>query len=342
MSYASSAFRLLGLAETDDVRAIKRAYAAKLKAINPDEDVAGFLALRTALETATGYARYLAERAAAIEVDGDSDEYYDDDEDGYEDDDARPIRRFIRPAPSASADGEDAPQSPPQWDAEAEMATLSQRPPTAAELFIASLEAEAEAYPDRQPLDAEASDGLLAAFQNLLADPTYETVDGQEDLERWLAHVLPQFAPWSDGLIWRASYHFGWEAELDKAQSDWSLAYAAQRARDVGVVVNLLRPDDPSHAAFMALTLPPEESAAEGQSVVTMRETITAFQFHNPAILQRFDPETLAYWSQLKPNQDCQPSRMFQWRGRSNLFFLFLTIALGFNLIIRVINTLSQ
>ena len=324
MSYARSAFRVLGIAETDDARAIKRAYAAKLKGINADEDVAGFLALREALDTATYYARNVAAQAEAGD---DDDDYYDEDAD------------WTPPLPSAAPRG-DADASGGVWDADAEMATQTPRTPTTAETLIAALQAEEEAFPDKLPFDADVSDALMAAYEATLADPAYETVDGQEDLERWLAHVLPQFAPWADGLLWRASYHFGWEAELEKAQGDWQFAYAAQRARDVGVVVQLMRPEDPGHAAFMALSMPPEESVKQGQNIIAIREKLVSFQYYNSAILDRLNPETLKYWSDLKPLQDCCPPHY--WQGRSNVFFLWLMIALSSNFLIRVIYHLAH
>lgn len=43
---------VLAIAPTQDVRQIKRAYAARLKVIRPDEDAAGFQALREAYEWA--------------------------------------------------------------------------------------------------------------------------------------------------------------------------------------------------------------------------------------------------------------------------------------------------
>ncbi len=49
----------MGLDEaTNDQRQIKKAYARKLKEIRPDEDAAGFMALRDAFERARDYAKY--------------------------------------------------------------------------------------------------------------------------------------------------------------------------------------------------------------------------------------------------------------------------------------------
>jgi hypothetical protein len=46
----------LGIAPSDDPKAIRRAYAARLKALDPDRDPAGFVRLRQALEWALGRA----------------------------------------------------------------------------------------------------------------------------------------------------------------------------------------------------------------------------------------------------------------------------------------------
>lgn len=47
-----SCWAVLGIARTDDARAIKRAYSARLKTIDPDADPQAFIALRDALEEA--------------------------------------------------------------------------------------------------------------------------------------------------------------------------------------------------------------------------------------------------------------------------------------------------
>lgn len=60
---ARDAWRLLGIAATDDSRAIRRAYAAQLRALDVDEDRTAFAALRDARD----YALAIASQAAALE-----------------------------------------------------------------------------------------------------------------------------------------------------------------------------------------------------------------------------------------------------------------------------------
>jgi len=60
MSARHGPWRLLGLAPTEDIREVRRAYAARLKAIDVDRDPQAFIALREAFEHAQHLARWMA------------------------------------------------------------------------------------------------------------------------------------------------------------------------------------------------------------------------------------------------------------------------------------------
>lgn len=64
----AQAWKVLGIARTTDLGAIRKAYADKLKASDPDADPAAYAALRDARDMALGWARSPAARAAAEPV----------------------------------------------------------------------------------------------------------------------------------------------------------------------------------------------------------------------------------------------------------------------------------
>ncbi len=60
----ASIWDILGLeGPTTDSKAIKKAYARKLKTVRPDEDQAGFMALRDAFDRAKNYSKYSEEKS---------------------------------------------------------------------------------------------------------------------------------------------------------------------------------------------------------------------------------------------------------------------------------------
>lgn len=69
-------WQTLEIETTPDTKAIKRAYAKKLKVTRPDEDPKGFQDLHYAYKAALQHAEWMARR----EAEGDYDEYEDDDE----------------------------------------------------------------------------------------------------------------------------------------------------------------------------------------------------------------------------------------------------------------------
>ncbi|MEP9402506.1 hypothetical protein [Sphingomonas sp. VNH70] len=180
---------LLGIAPTGDRGAIRRAYAARLKAMDVDADPDGFERLRAARDAALAHAAQVSTPVLADEDAG------------------------FAPEPEALPE----PPAEPAIDP-AEAAFHA-----AIEAHFRALESLLfpghDAPPTRDELAAIAHHG-----QALLDDPRMEQVDFQSGAERWFAEHLAASIPRSDPLLEPAAAMFGW---IDR-RNDYALLPQAQ------------------------------------------------------------------------------------------------------------------
>lgn len=87
---------VLGVGPTEDIREIKKAYAARLKLCHPEDDAKGFQELREAYEWAVGYARWRTDNPQEEDDDGLSPELIGPDQDA-------PAHERAPPGPHPSA-----------------------------------------------------------------------------------------------------------------------------------------------------------------------------------------------------------------------------------------------
>lgn len=194
------AWELLGVAPTGDVRAAKRAYAARLKRIDVDADPDAFIRLREALETAQRWGTESWESGAD-----------DWDEEGLE------------PAEEERNEGEEGEgddyESAPYIAGHFRFDPiggghiyLGGRPALPA-VDDAALEARA-ALIDRMLFDDEAPDVAAIGREGsaLLKSEAMAGVDAAVAVEAWLAHAIAAATPRSDPLAVPAINHFGWRS----------------------------------------------------------------------------------------------------------------------------------
>ncbi|MFM9853251.1 MAG: hypothetical protein ACKVOJ_10680 [Sphingomonadaceae bacterium] len=213
---ASWAWETLGIERTDDVAAVRRAYAAKLKALDLDRDVQAYGELRGARDEALWQARNFDVRDID-DFDPFADEYEDADED------SAPIEESYN-TPVFDTPVFDAPVFEASEDDEWQTETAATADPHEQAIHEVLFDADPETplTPDEQAKAA----GHVAA---LLANPKLELIDDAEQVENWLAFVLAQSTPRSDPVIDAVADHFGWAARKDEINLPWTIAHVTQR-----------------------------------------------------------------------------------------------------------------
>jgi hypothetical protein len=275
----AQAWKILDIAPGSDVATIKRAYAAKLKAIDPDQQVEEFIRLRAAFELA----RQLSDR------------------------DARPVLPADAGLDAQCVDSspQDAPTSKPPTTANrrgvrpAEPIAAPARDPRAdiAELLWNSAD----------PAPGAVERAALA----LLHHSAMDNVDFANETETWLARLAVETIPRADAILPLLEAHFGWRRFDDMVRLDPAIAGALQRLKDVEAEERLRSPMHRWHFFYMTLRKP-APAAIPRRDFALYRESMGAMldslRFHNPGLLRSLDRDHVRLWENAIARQRIDPA----------------------------------
>ncbi len=279
------AWKKLGIDKTEDKRAIKRAYAARLKAIDPDADPKAFLALRDALQMANWDADSLAwgepeeDEAEAFEGVEDAapepepEPPADDFDRIVMDDQGRLSIRLETPTPADDAD--DA--TPEEQDARNIISNI--------------LWADAPA-----PDDAA---HLVTATRELLEDPRMEQIGFAADTEEWFAWMLANNMERGEPVLGMVSQYFHWEPERHQIGGIYGTTEVAARAADLVSRGKLEQPTHEWHATFEKLKAPAGDKLGLAERYLHRSQVDTllrAIRTHHPSIEWDLDRDHVALW----------------------------------------------
>lgn len=338
-----AAWRVLGIEPTSDAIAIRRAYAARLRAMDVDADRDGFAALRDARDLAL-------QRAAEGTLDAEPAE------------EAAPAplagEQIAIPAPqtgfgwTGALEGTGdpalslpppdaalrptviAPDARPAADAPGDVLSL----PDPADLLacadkaggwyvarhgVAADEARVDRtlhallFPNGEDEDrellmtAEEEEQALAALAAVIADVRGGDIDQQARGEGWIADILAHGWPRSDPLLAPAAEAFGWRARAGLVDTPPAIDYVNQRlaARDFRTAVE--RKDHQLHGAWKQLrkTTRTGQSRAlwwEGRKI---DELLGIIRRDYPELEQQLDWHRVALWDA----RGQKPIRSYTW-----------------------------
>lgn len=258
-----SAWKVLGIAPTDDEQAIRHAYARQLKSTRPEDDPDGFMRLRRAYDNALQQARA-----------GASPQDEDEDTEEFE----APDRDVGEPAEAMSAD------EPPDSDVEAIVARLKAGDEPGA---VAHLQAALDA-PRLVALEAR------GAFERSLL----QALANRKPLPLALCKAAIDHFRWQESIDHLSTWHRYLALQLLKVpEAEWRLDWLRKQSRRSGLANTtplsawlLLSPYRPwvFHPAFML---------TDDKHLHSIEDLLNDLYRHNPLIPEQYlDPRTVRWW----------------------------------------------
>jgi hypothetical protein len=292
---------ILGIEATRETAAIRRAYAARLKAVHPEDDPEGFKALRAAYEHALAMAA-APERPVVMTVDEAADALATED------------HTAAGPADIVDTGDDEIPkQSPPPAfsppvspsRAQREPAKIADRPQApehvqAIQRLAALLSAEDE--PGASALNEEVEKALAASG----------FISAHIESERALAHLAAQYSPRSDPFIGTIVDHFGWgTTRIDDPDLQQTAGYCIQRRRDLDFLEKTRRKGAPMHRALPLLKRAPKYAIFKGMLrpglLGDVRSLLTVIRTSHPTLRHEFPEYALKAWAKYFSSQFLNP-----------------------------------
>jgi hypothetical protein len=291
------AWKTLGIDATSDKRAIKRAYAGKLKSIDPDKDPKSFLTLRDALQAATWDAAY---------VDDDDYQTWGEDtqelslapvEEAHEERDSLQIEpisdaELERDSPLPDSPAHDPEPfdeiDPPEWDEQPDPDYDENAPRNRISTILWGDD-------DIRPLEDE----LRALTHGLIESLETETIDVAGETENWFGWIVSATMRRSDCMIPILMRQFDWKTKASGVNAPYYMDDIIARYRDLVRITALRKTGHPDHETYVRLcadNLNPLSRTDVWFHRSAVRAFVTRTRADNPTIEWDFNPDTMAAW----------------------------------------------
>ncbi|WP_165323676.1 hypothetical protein [Rhizorhabdus phycosphaerae] len=262
----SWAWTLLGIAPTDDLSTIRRAYARSLKQLDVDADPESYARLRAAREIATHIATTMSDNAeatgTAFDTAGGRGESHGD---SLSDEQPQP-----------------APEDP------VDPTLLHHR------ALIDILFPNGE--PSDVPLTNEESNQLRSHFSALIEDPRLHDISWYAEASEWFAETLARSLPRSQILFEPAADFFSWAAQ-DELRRSPAIGFLLSRIEGDAFAGQLKTKQHALHKAWSELTRPAGEKSKRGKvPAEQIRDLLALVRTRYPHLEEQFDWYRVSLW----------------------------------------------
>ncbi len=304
-------WKTLGIAATQDKSAVRRAYADKLKAIDVDQDMAGFARLRQARDMALrNVATNAAKQDAGIEPEPIT---VLADEDGA----ATPVLP-LGPTPEAS---------PP-------VDTVSDRLHALARLLFPNGECSDEGF---TLSDYQAA---LALVDDLLEEARTGRLEVSHTIDHNLANMFTDSWPRSGALVERPAAEFNWLDEAGSIAERSALRFLNDRIKGLRFVEKVQQADHRLHGAWIELSRPGRPTMVDklrgSKADITM--LLTGIRQRFPEVESHLDAERIAGWERRAAGWNAEAGIYVPEADRSPTYVRY--IGFGLFLVIMMISRL--
>lgn len=258
-------WRILGIERTDDTKSIRRAYADRLRAIDPDQNVDEFAALRSARDQALRLAR-----AGTAPMQGKGETFFHPTDEGP----AVPGQTFSPPTREVPA-LPDEPVPPPSNDMpaaadeaahagagaeEAWHGEAGEVSPSAPEPFRPALRLDELLFPDGEQSEEgftlEEYEEALQCIDAIIQDILGGDIERQQWGGDWLAERLAYAWPRSAQLLRGVPEALGWLEEKGQLSEHPAKAFLLDRLSGMYFQESVLEPGHAYNKAWLALSEP--------------------------------------------------------------------------------------
>ncbi len=293
---SAQCWRTLGIKATDDRAAIRRAYADKLKALDVDNDVAGFARLRQARDTALRLAASAAAKAAAAAPPEASEEAEDRGNAGdyglHDDWEAAPFGPDTgftdQSEPHEAGNRDQASEPPPESDSQ----RIERQLRALAQLLFPGGEYSDEGF---TLADYEAA---LVLVDGLVAEAQAARLEVHSAIDHHLAEMMAQGWPRSAALVERANEEFGWLGESGAIDERHALRFLNLRIRGMRFTENVQQASHPLNKVWTELARPGDPKAFDRFRVQKnqVRFLLNGIRERYPEVESHLNPERVGWW----------------------------------------------